>query len=189
MRFPKIDHVALPVTFEEYVPGNLHTDGRRYLPLLLFRPARGPLLGVVDRHHYVDQTLAGQPGIVRLVFLLSTIRLQPPGQQRQAIEAARMPRGVATMPDAYGRVREVLSWELERGHLPYDSLYAELILDVGGGTIGVRTHVTAQNMEQAIGAARVQPGDWLHVSRSRIDVLGFEPTTRSSAIATPREEP
>ncbi len=35
-RFPHLDQLAIPATFTKYVPGRLHPDGRRYLPLLVF---------------------------------------------------------------------------------------------------------------------------------------------------------
>ncbi len=85
MRFPQRDQLRLPVHFERYIPGALHPDGRRYLPQLIFRLSSGVLVGVVDRHHYVDPELVGQPGTARLVYLLSNIARQPAGKQRQGI--------------------------------------------------------------------------------------------------------
>src|SRR5262245_47179042 len=92
MRFPATNQLALPCRFERLVPGKLHADGRRYLPLILLRlpePPAGapavPLLGVVDRHHVVDLALEGRDGVARLVFLLSNVRLQEP--PRQGLEA------------------------------------------------------------------------------------------------------
>src|SRR5690349_5248837 len=90
MKFPHIDRLKLPCTFGRLVPGKLHRDGRRYLPLIVLElPAaqmtdRAALtaLGVVDRHHVVDPTLVGRTGLARLVLLLSSVRLQdsPPCQ-------------------------------------------------------------------------------------------------------------
>lgn len=173
-RFPLLDRIALPATFDSYVPGNLHPDGRRYLPLLIFKLAGGISIGVVDRHHIVDPELEGRSGVVKLVFLLSNVELQPPHTSRQGIFTEPNNRsGMTTTPEAYGSVVAVPSWEVEQGHLPYDSLYTELVLDVGDGTIGVRTHMTADNLAAKLGKAQFAVGDWISVSRSRVDILGF----------------
>lgn len=176
MRFPNSEQLRLPCVFERFVPGQLHPDGRRYLPLIVLRPtgAGAPTLGVVDRHHVVDPELAGRTGVARLVFLLSTVRLQDgPPRQELVAEPGMQAGRASTMPAAYGQVLAVPSWEAEREHLPYESLYTELLLDVGAGVIGVRTSVTAANLAAAIGKPRVEPGDWLEVQRSRVDILGF----------------
>jgi hypothetical protein len=174
-RFPLLDRIALPATFDSYVAGNLHPDGRRYLPLLLFKLAGGISIGVVDRHHIVDPELEGRSGLVKLVFLLSDVGLQALNSARQGIFTEPHNRsGMTTMPEAYGSVVAVPSWEVEQGHLPYDSLYTELVLDVGDGTIGVRTHVTADNLAAKLGKAQFAVGDWISVSRSRVDILGFD---------------
>ncbi len=176
MRFPLIEQVGLPVHFERYVPGALHPDGRRYLPQLVFRLATGLLMGVVDRHHYVDPEQAGQAGTAQFVYLLSKLALQPPGTQRRGIMAeAQTPGHVSTAPRAYGQIVALPSWELRRDALPYDTLYTELLLDVGDGVVCVRTSLTADNLAAQIGAAQLAVGDWLAVSRSRIDILGFSP--------------
>jgi hypothetical protein len=181
MRFPLSEQLALPVTFERYVPGALHPDGRRYLPQLIFRLNSGMLVGVVDRHHYVDPELVGRAGTAQFVYLLSTIRLQPLGEQQQGIQPESSAAGhISTAPEAYGQVVSVPSWEHRSGDLPYDTLYTELLLDVGDGVVGVRTSMTADNMAAKVGAASVAAGDWLAVSRSRIDILGFEPLADSS---------
>ncbi len=60
--------------------------------------------------------------------------------------------------------------------LPYETLFTELLLDVGDGIVGVRTSLTADDMASKIGAAELEPGDWLAVARSRIDILDFEPS-------------
>ena len=183
MRFPSLEKLNLPCVFERVVPGRQHSDGRRHLPLIVLRlPDMPPLggrpavtmLGVVDRHHVVDSALEGRAGIARLVFLLSTVRLQS-GAPRQglAAEEGLAERRASTAPAAYGRVLAVPSWEAEREHLPYESLYTELLLDVGAGVIGVRTSVTAASLADTIGKPQIEPGDWLEVQRSRIDILGF----------------
>ncbi len=180
MRFPNRERLSLPCVFERLVPGQLHPDGRRYLPLIVLRPTAtsqngaAPTLGVVDRHHAVDPALEGRTGVAQLVFLLSSVRLQE-GVPRQALvaEPGLAAGRASTMPAAYGRVLAVPSWEAEREHLPYEALYTELLLDVGVGVIGVRTSVTAASLAETIGKSRVEPGDWLEVRRSRIDILGF----------------
>jgi len=184
MRFPLLDRCALPCVFERFVPGRPHPDGRRYLPLIVLRlPDRpagvtppGLLLGVVDRHHRVNPELAGRPGVARLVFALSSVRTQPPpGELGLLPEPAWSPGDVSTAPVARAQVREVAAWEEQRGQLPYDALYTELLLDVGAGTVGLRTNVTADDLAAAIGAARLAPGDFVELGRSRIDILSFEP--------------
>jgi hypothetical protein len=182
MRFPAIDQLILPCRFERFVAGKLHADGRRYLPLILLRlpePPHGaqsvPLIGVVDRHHVVDAALEGRAGVARLVFLLSNVRLQEPPRQGLEAEAELADGRASTAPIAYGRVVAVPTWEAEQQHLPYESLYTELLLDIGIGVVGVRTNATADSLAERLGKSRIEPGDWLRVWRSRIDILGFEP--------------
>jgi hypothetical protein len=183
MRFPATEQLQLRCHFERLVPGKLHADGRRYLPLILLRPieppATGmptvPVLGVVDRHHVVDQTLAGRDGIARLVFLLSNVRLQePPLRQGLEPEPGIEQGRASTAPIAYGRVLAVPTWEAQQQHLPYESLYTELLLDIGLGVVGVRTNATADSLAERLGKPQIEPGDWLRVWRSRIDILAFE---------------
>jgi hypothetical protein len=183
MRFPATDQLILPCRFEGLVPGKLHADGRRYLPLILLRlpepPAdivAVPALGVVDRHHVVDQALEGRDGVAQLVFLLSNVRLQdPPPRRGLEAEAALAYGRASTAPTAYGRVVAVPTWEAEQQHLPYESLSTELLLDIGLGVVGVRTNATADSLAERLGKPRIEPGDWLRVWRSRIDILAFEP--------------
>jgi hypothetical protein len=184
MRFPSSEKLNLPCTFARLVPGRQHPDGRRYLPLIVLRLAdarpvddRSAMmaLGVVDRHHVVDLALEGRAGLARLVFLLSGVRLQV-GQPRQGLmaEDGLAAGRVSTAPIAYGRVVAVPAWEAEREHLPYESLYTELLLDIGAGVIGVRTSVTAASLAETIGKPQIEPGDWLEVRRSRVDILALE---------------
>jgi hypothetical protein len=184
MRFPSSEQLNLPCTFAQLVPGRQHPDGRRYLPLIVLRPADArPVedrpavvaLGVVDRHHVVDLGLEGRAGVARLVFLLSGVCLQicPPRQGLVAEDGLAEGRA-STTPIAYGRVVAVPAWEAQREHLPYESLYTELLLDIGVGIIGVRTSVTAASLAETIGKSQIEPGDWLEVRRSRIDILAFE---------------
>jgi hypothetical protein len=176
MRFPQLARLRLPATFERYMAGRPHPDGRRYLPLLILEVGASAPLGVVDRHHLVPPEWAGRRGTARLVFLLSTISLQPAGQQRQELVPEIVLGGRAsTMPELYGRVVEVPTWEETRGALQFESLYTEFLLDIGLGTVGVRTATTAGSLEDILGKARLESGDWVHVSRSRVDILGFEP--------------
>ena len=182
MRFPAADQLALCCRFVHLVPGKLHADGRRYLPLILLRPhvppvpdvLSIPLLGVVDRHHRVSQALEGRDGVARLVFLLSNVRLQDPPRQGLEAEAGLDADRASTAPTAYGRVVAVPTWEAEQQHLPYESLYTELLLDIGLGIVGVRTNATADSLAERLGKPRIEPGDWLRVWRSRIDILAFE---------------
>ena len=183
MRFPHTDQLKLPCTFGQLVPGKLHPDGRRYLPLIVLElpdvqmtdRAAVTALGVVDRHHVVDPTLVGRTGLARLVLLLSSVRLQESPPRQGLVPEDGLAAGRASIaPTAYGRVVAVPSWEAERQHLPYEALYTELLLDIGVGVVGVRTSLTAASLAETIGKPRVEPGDWLEVGRSRIDILGFE---------------
>ena len=191
MRFPSSEQLHLPCTFAQLVPGRQHPDGRRYLPLIVLELADAlpvgdrsavAALGVVDRHHVVDLALEGRAGVARLVFLLSGVYLQvgnPPfhssGFRQGLVAEDGLAEGRAsTAPIAYGRVVGVPAWEAEREHLPYESLYTELLLDIGVGIIGVRTSVTAASLAETIGKPQIEPGDWLEVRRSRIDILAFE---------------
>jgi hypothetical protein len=184
MRFPLSEQLSLPCTFERLIPGKPHPDGRRYLPLIVLRLPGAPAaqgmapvvsLGVVDRHHVVEPALEGRAGVARLVFLLSSVRLQdPPPRQGLLAEQGLAEGRASTMPLAYGQVVAVPSWEAEREYLPYESLYTELLLDIGAGVVGVRTSVTAASLAETIGKPRIEPGDWLEVQRSRIDILAFE---------------
>jgi hypothetical protein len=182
MRFPHLDQLDLPCVFTQFVPGRLHPDGKRYLPLIVLRPSAaadsvtppGLLLGVVDRHHRVDAAALGQAGSARLVFALSALRLQA-GAPRLGLqpEEGWAAEQVATTPTLFGRVLAVPAWEEERGHLPYEALYTELLLDIGIGRVGLRTSITAADLAGTIGAARVAPGDYVELRRSRIDILAF----------------
>ncbi|MBA3947435.1 MAG: hypothetical protein H0X37_23115 [Herpetosiphonaceae bacterium] len=175
-RFPLLEQLTLPATFSHYVPGNLHPDGHRYLPLLLWKLANGLEIGIVDRHHIIDPSCVGEQGEIGIVFLLSTITLQPPDMQRQGLEPERRSAGrVSTAPAAYGRVLHVPSWEEERGNLSYEYLYTELLLDIGLGIVGVRTAMTATDLQSTLGKERLEAGDWITVGQSRIDILQFSP--------------
>lgn len=183
MRFPLADRLDLPCVFERLIPGNLHPDGRRYLPLIVLRPTTAPQhtvtppdlrLGVVDRHHLVAAASAGSAGSSRLLCALSALRLQePPYRRGFAPEAGWTPGAISTSPVVFGEVLAVAAWEVVRGHLPYEELYTELLLDVGHGTVGLRTSLTARSLAEAIGKERLRAGDWVRLDRSRIDVLGF----------------
>lgn len=162
------------------MPGRLHPDGRRYLPLLILRPtaaaaSHGLLLGVVDRHHRVREADIGRAGRARLVCALSTLRLQGEGPRRGLeSEVGLRPGTASTAPLIFGEVLEVAAWEAGGGELPYETLYTELLLDVGIGTLGLRTSLTAADMAATVGTARLEPGDFVELARSRIDILAFE---------------
>jgi hypothetical protein len=186
MKFPYSEELALPCTFERVVQGELHSDGRRYLPLLLFRldalngdtnapqmTPPGMLLGVVDRHHRVDLELVGQRGAAQLVFLLGPLRIQEDPPQQGLVPEGQLPDRASTRPLAFGRVVRVPAWEANRGQLAYETLYTELLLDIGGATLGVRTSATADDLGASIGKATIEPGDWVVAGPSRIDILGF----------------
>jgi hypothetical protein len=175
-RFPHQEELRLPATFVRYVPGRLHPDGRRYLPLLIFDVGADTPIGVVDRHHLVPEDLVDRTGVARLVFLLSNVTLQPAGAyRRELVPEIGLGGRASTAPEAYGQVLAVPTWEAQSGTLAYESLYTELLLDIGRGVVGVRTATTADNLAEALGKPRIEPGDWIKVGRSRIDILDFEP--------------
>ncbi len=182
MRFPLLEQLDLPCVFEALVPGQPHPDGRRYLPQIVLRPTgraelptAGLRLAVVDRHHRVAEGDVGRLGSARLICALSDLRLQE-GPPRRGLEPeAGWRGGVSTRPIVLGRVVEVAAWEETRGNLPYEALYTELSLDIGVGVVGLRTSVTAGNLAAAIGKARIEPGDHVTLTRSRIDILAFAP--------------
>ncbi|HEU5086820.1 MAG TPA: hypothetical protein VFT99_05220, partial [Roseiflexaceae bacterium] len=127
LRFAHLDQLALACVFERLVPGQLHADGRRYLPQVVLRlaPMSGTIthLEVVDRHHFVDPASQGHAGLAQLLFLLSRIRLQH-GAPQQGLFDRHSARSYA--PLALGRIVQVGAWELQRGQLPYETLYTEL---------------------------------------------------------------
>lgn len=181
MRFPLLEQLSLPCVFEQLVPGRLHPDGQRYLPQILLRPTAGVellppglLLSVVDRHHRVEQGDVGRSGSARIICTLSAVRLQAPPFRRGLVPEAGWRDGPSASPEVLGRVIEVAVWEATRGELPYVSLYTELSLDIGIGLVGLRTSLTASDPAAAIGKAPIEPGDYLALARSRIDILGFQ---------------
>lgn len=181
--FPCVEQLALPCCFVRFVPGKPHANGKRYLPLIVFEAPRhvgaaaGPaiLLGIVDRHHVVDTALEGRIGIAQLVFLLSTVQLQSNPVRHGLEDESGATGGAILAPTIYGRVVAAPTWEMHQEHLPYQELFAELLLDIGIGVVGVRTHLTADSLAEKLGKPQIEPGDWLRVSRSRIDILGFKP--------------
>ncbi|HEU4325088.1 MAG TPA: hypothetical protein VFS21_18250 [Roseiflexaceae bacterium] len=176
MHFPAAERLLFPCRFAQIVPGRMSADGRQVLPVVVLQPLSSalPAVGVVDRHHVVDPSLRGREGSARLVFLLSRFRVQtPPFRQGLGPEPGARDLGFSSMPEAFGRVLDVLTWEVEHEHLPYEALYVELLLDVGSAVVGLRTSATAASLAQTLGKARIEPGDWLHVERSRVDILAF----------------
>ncbi len=177
MRFPAAERLHLPCRFAQLVPGRKSADGRQVLPVVVLQPLSPglPAVGVVDRHHLVDPSLCGREGSARLVFLLSRFHLQmPPFRQGLVPEPAARDLGFSTTPEAFGRVLDVLTWEVEHEHLPYEALYVELLIDLGSAVVGLRSSATAASLAQALGKPRIEPGDWLHIERSRIDILAFQ---------------
>ena len=190
MRFPFADELTLPCTFERFVPGKLHADLKSYLPLLIFRlhssseeidaeaqqvTPTNMLLGVVDRHHLVDQALVGRDGTARLAFMMGRVQVQvPPYRQGLEPEAEVIADGISSQPRSWGYVTRVPAWETDREHLSYEYLYTELLLHIGIGTIGVRASATADDLTAHLGKASLEVGDWIEVGPSRIDILSFE---------------
>lgn len=177
MRFPLIEQLTVPCRLTQVVPGRVHSDGKRYLPLLMFEPHQQPQpqLALVDRHHKVDLHCEGQDGILQLIFLLSRIeRLTSPrkGLEDSQALAAQRP---SSAPTVYGQVAQIATWEENQHALPYHSLFIELLLDIGIGHVGIRTHTTVTDIVAIFGKPRIEAGDWLKLARSRIDILAFKP--------------
>jgi hypothetical protein len=117
----------------------------------------------------------GRGGAARLVCSLGVLRPQEsPPRRGLSPESDWTPPRASLAPTFYGRVLEIITWESGRGMLPYETLYAELLLDIGLGTVGLRTGATADALTSAFGRARLEPGDAVELARSRIDILGFE---------------
>lgn len=176
MYFSAAAHLHLPCRFTSFTPGEIHNDGRRYLPTIGLSLGEGTHhayhLPVVDRHHQVNEQHAGLSGSALLVLLLCQFRLQNEAP-RQEIRATA--DGIPGAPRVYGRVTHVATWEVPETPLPYQSLYCEYVLDIGIGTVGVRTHATAPQLRQRLGTDMLDVGDWVEVWRPRIDILGFIP--------------
>lgn len=180
MRFGALTQLRLPCRFEEVIPGETHHDGRRYLPTLMLTPhttstVASPLtpLAIVDRHHVVDLAQHGHMGTAQLVCLLAPFMLQ----KNTTLHGFQDVGSRVRVPQVYGQVTHVATWEVPHTPLPYESLYCEFVIDVGGGTVGVRTHLSAPTLAAKIGTAMLVPGDWVVVTRPRIDILGFTATT------------
>jgi hypothetical protein len=174
MRFPDVALLSLPTTFVRFVPGRLHHDGSRYLPVVGLRLNDGRELDVVDRHHRINPDHLNSSGEARLVFLLSAIRLQPLGQMHRCLEHEGIALGAATRWIAQGQIVALPTWEHHR-KLDAETVYLEAHLDVGIGRVGVRTTLTTPNLHDLLGADQLMVGDWLIVERSRIDILAFIP--------------
>ncbi|MFV9504400.1 MAG: hypothetical protein AB4911_07525 [Oscillochloridaceae bacterium umkhey_bin13] len=182
MRFPLADHLNLPCVFERLLPGRLHPDGRRYLPVIVLRPTSSAALfptslrlAVVDRHHRVREADQGRPGQAKLVFALGELHAQSLPYQKGLVPEAGWQTSLSETPTALGQVQAISAWEEGRGTLPYQTLYAELTLDLGLGIVGVRTNLTAPDLALALGAPRLTVGMHASLERARIDILGFEP--------------
>ena len=178
MIFSAAHHLNLPCRFASFTPGEVHNDGRRYLPTIGLSLGDGTAhsyhLPVVDRHHRIHEHHVGLNGNALLVLLLCQFRLQHDAP-RQGLAATA--DGIPGAPRVYGRVTHVATWEIPETPLPYQSLYCEYVIDIGIGTVGVRTHATAPQLQHRLGTDRLHPGDWVEVWRPRIDILTFIPQT------------
>lgn len=67
MHFSAAEHLTLPCRFATFTPGELHQDGRRYLPTVGLSLAEhhpnAYQLPVVDRHHRVNAQHVGSVGM------------------------------------------------------------------------------------------------------------------------------
>ncbi len=188
MRFSAIGLLNIQCFCEQFVPGALHPDGQRYLPQIIVRPIdAGPdtapdtRLWLVDRHHRVDPALAGQMVIARLLCALSAIRLQTLPPRAGFVPPPGAPAGLPlSEPIIYGRVAQVLTWEVQREHLPFETLYTELVIALSPrATLGLRTTLSAPRIADLIGKSYLAVGDWIEIARSRIDIL----TIAAAALA------
>lgn len=177
MFFSAADHLDLPCRFASFTPGEVHNDGRRYLPTIGLSLADGTHqayhLPVVDRHHRVLADHVGISGNALLVLLLCQFRLQQTNTPRYGLHATA--DGIPGAPRVYGCVTHVATWEIPETPLPYQSLYCEFVIDIGVGRVGVRTHATAPQLTQRLGTDCLVPGDFVEIWRPRIDILAFQP--------------
>ncbi|MFZ9858501.1 MAG: hypothetical protein ACO3F2_09265 [Roseiflexaceae bacterium] len=176
MIFSATNHLNLPCHFASFTPGEVHNDGRRYLPTIGLSLAEGTQqayhLPVVDRHHQVNEAHVGLQGNALLVMLLCQFRLQTSTPRQGLLATAD---GIPGAPRVYGHVTHVATWEIPETPLPYQSLYCEFVIDIGMGTVGVRTHATAPQLRQRLGTDTLNVGDWVEIWRPRIDILAFQP--------------
>lgn len=176
MHFSAAEHLALPCRFATFTPGELHQDGRRYLPTVGLSLAEhhpnAYQLPVVDRHHRVNAQHVGSVGYAQLVLLLCQFRIQS-GEPHQGLRVQA--DGIPGAPRVYGRVTHVAIWEIPATPLPYESLYCEFVIDIGFGRVGVRTHATAPHLAQRLGTQQLMIGDFVEIWRPRIDILTFVP--------------
>ncbi len=177
MRFTNAEQLYLPVVFERVIPGRLHRDGSRYLPLLGLRLADGLQLGVVDRHHRVDLDLVGSTGSAQIIFLLSQVQLQAAGVQRKGLQPESPASQLSLSPTLWGQVQAVPVWEAQH-QLSYAAVYLEAHIQIGSGVVGLRTTLTAPDLQASLGTERLHVGDWVQVQHSRIDILAFHSTTQ-----------
>jgi hypothetical protein len=171
MRFAAPAQLRLDATVEHVIPGELHPDGRRYLPRLLLQlhdvgPHGTPAtqLLIVDRHHVSIATdWRGRPVHVALLCALSSIRRQTP-PYRDGWLAPSADRAFGDLPIA-GQITAVPIWEAPPADAAFPTVYCELLLRIGSSLIGVKTGLPADDQPP------LQPGDWIELLRSRIDLL------------------
>jgi hypothetical protein len=165
MYFPLYNQLKLSCIVERIVPGQPHPDGRHYLPQILLRPAGADiLLGVVDRHHRVAATAEGCVGVARLVCSMGVVRVQTPPYRLGMGITADWRGGACFDPHIQGRVDRIAVWEPAGKALAKATVYSELSLDLGLGLVGLRA-----NLEPVA----LAPGDYLDLTRTRIDILSF----------------
>jgi hypothetical protein len=177
MRFPLAEQLALECRLAQVIPGRIHSDGKRYLPLLMFELHQQPQpqIALVDRHHQVDLRCEGQNGQLQAIFLLSRIQRGVSGQKGLEDQQALAAQRASSAPTVFGQVLEIATWEESQHALPSQSLFIELLLDIGVGKVGVRTHTTVADITAAFGKPQIETGDWITLTRSRIDILAFKP--------------
>ena len=173
MHFPLTEQLGIVCRFEQQIPGQLHPDGRRYLPQILLRPIQqgGILLGIVDRHHRVALTDEGAIGRARLVASLGSVRRQRPPYRLGILPESASHGGITFMPTLLGHVHEVATLEESSALLASPSTYVELSLHIGVGVIGLRTNLIATDFPDGT----LAPGTFLELVRTRIDILEFIP--------------
>lgn len=186
MHFPHLERLSVPCVFERYQAGKLHPDGRRYLPLIILRlPASTGAAGtrpefwlsIVDRHHRVAPQLAGRQGQARLIAALGSLACPAAGAARGLYaERVLAPGYASTMPNLQGCIEDVLNWEQQQSALAQATFYAELLVDIGYGTIGLRSSATTASLEASFGKSRLSAGDCLLLRRARLDILAFVAT-------------
>lgn len=183
MRFSALSHLQLTATVVRTIAGELHPDGRRYLPRLVLQfddvgpdGNRALQLVIVDRHHVsIADVWDGRHVELALICALSRIERQTPPLRNGWLlpQTPLLPAGDAVIA---GEIVALPVWEDRHGAAEFNTIYTEFVLRVGHQTIGVKTGMAAD------GSPALAVGDQVLLTRSRIDLLRI---TAAAAVDQP----